>query len=125
MPQSSLTDTPSRAASGGGARTALIVDPHAEEALALARYLTERGWSVETIGEARQALRALERSEPGVLLLELEGSIDGLELVPEIMASHAPPILVLSLRQATAAALDAPALRALGVAGVIVRPCSF
>jgi CheY-like chemotaxis protein len=83
--------------------TILVVDDEAGARNALARLLRKEGYEVETAGNGREALAALEtpgHAKPDLVLLDLMmPEIDGLELL-EILQSNpnwkALPVVVLT-----------------------------
>ncbi|HZN66846.1 MAG TPA: response regulator [Tepidisphaeraceae bacterium] len=82
--------------------TILVVDDEASARNALARLLRKEGYDVETAGNGREALAALESPEhkPDLMLLDLMmPEIDGLELLEILQASpawKALPVVVLT-----------------------------
>jgi CheY-like chemotaxis protein len=82
--------------------TILVVDDEASARNALARLLRKEGYDVETAGNGREALAALESPghKPDLMLLDLMmPEIDGLELLEILQASpawKALPVVVLT-----------------------------
>lgn len=107
-----------------GARI-LIIDDSAVARAALSRIVTQSGRfaAVTTASDARQALQAVERDLPDVILLDLElPHTSGIDALPRLIAA-APgaKVLIVSSSAAEGAAVTVRAL-ALGAADTLVKP---
>jgi DNA-binding response OmpR family regulator len=83
---------------------ALIVDPHADDARAMAETLGARGFTVDVVPDQATALAALERDRPDVVLLDVSGPTRGMEILDQVRANPAlasTPVVIV-----TAAARD-------------------
>ncbi|MEU6076909.1 ATP-binding protein [Micromonospora sp. NPDC047074] len=101
----------------------LVADDNADMRAYLARLLTGQGWRVETVGDGRQALAAIHRARPDLVLTDvMMPDVDGFELVRRLRAqagTRGLPVVVLSARaggDASAAGLD------LGADDYVVKP---
>jgi PAS domain S-box-containing protein len=113
-------------APAAGARRARIVlaDDNADMRDYLARLLRER-WDVEAVADGRQALAAIRRERPDLVLADvMMPDVDGFGLLREVRADpalHVLPVILLSARageEATAEGLSA------GASDYIVKPFS-
>ncbi|MEH0844975.1 ATP-binding protein [Micromonospora sp. CPCC 205711] len=93
----------------GGARI-LVADDNADMRAYLTRLLTERGWQVQTVGNGREALAAIRRDPPALLLTDvMMPEVDGFALVRALRGrpeTRALPVLVLSARAGADAAAE-------------------
>ncbi|MET8353006.1 ATP-binding protein [Micromonospora sp. NPDC005206] len=84
-----------------GARI-LVVDDNSDMRAYLSRLLTGQGWRVRTVTDGRQALDAVHRDPPDLVLTDVMMPVlDGFELVRRLRAdpaTRALPVLVLSAR---------------------------
>ncbi|MCM0677381.1 response regulator, partial [Micromonospora phytophila] len=106
-PTRAVTAAPAEPAAYGptdglrGARI-LVADDNADMRAYLSRLLTGQGWRVETVGDGRQALEAIRREPPDLVLTDvMMPHIDGFELVRRVRAqagTRALPVVVLSAR---------------------------
>lgn len=80
----------------------LVVDDDAAIRRLLARTLDRAGHAVVEAGDARAALAALAIDKPDLVLLDLGlPDRDGLELLPILVRSPGPAVIVLTAREAT------------------------
>jgi two-component system response regulator MprA len=97
----------------------LVVDDDCEVRTALAGVLSQEGYLVETAMDGYQALAALHRHPPDVVLLDLlMPGMDGFELLAELRRerlSIEPKIIVVTTSRGFTA-------RDLGVAAVVSKP---
>ncbi|MEU9508031.1 ATP-binding protein [Micromonospora sp. NPDC048170] len=101
----------------------LVADDNADMRAYLARLLGGQGWRVETVGDGRQALEAIHREQPDLVLTDvMMPDIDGFELVRRLRGqagTRALPVVVLSARaggDASVQGLD------LGADDYVVKP---
>ena len=106
-----------------GAVRVLVADDNADMREHLARLLRAEGWSVETVADGREALRALRAAPPDLLLTDvMMPELDGFELLRAVRADPRTatlPVVVLSARAgegASAEGLD------LGADDYVVKP---
>jgi signal transduction histidine kinase/CheY-like chemotaxis protein len=109
-----LADAAPRKHETSTAPVALIVDDDEASRYVLRRPLEQQGWIVEEAVDAAEALRRVEASVPGIVLLDLnlpdapgESVLRALRSAP---ATHATPVIVVTARMlgdAERAALDA------------------
>jgi two-component system, OmpR family, KDP operon response regulator KdpE len=79
----------------------LVVDDEREILRALQRSLTAHGYKVFTAGSGEEAIEAVARHRPDLLLLDLLlPGISGLEVVRRVRAESNVPIIVLSVKEA-------------------------
>jgi two-component system KDP operon response regulator KdpE len=84
--------------SKSGARI-LVVDDEIEIVRALQRSLVAHGYEVFTAGSGEEALEAVERHRPDLILLDLGlPGISGLEVCKRVRAESSLPIIVLSVK---------------------------
>jgi signal transduction histidine kinase/DNA-binding response OmpR family regulator len=102
----------------------LLADDNADMREYIRRLLGDR-WDVETVGDGRQALHAIERRPPDVLITDvMMPEMDGFALVRALRASEATrdlPVIVLSARAGEEARVEG--LQA-GVNDYLVKPFS-
>ncbi|MEW2330116.1 ATP-binding protein [Micromonospora chersina] len=116
--------TPVPAASGDavGARI-LVVDDNADMRSYLMRILSDQGWHVRAVGDGRQALEAIRREAPDLVLTDvMMPHVDGFELVRRLRRDPATgtlPVLVLSARAGAEASVEGLAL---GADDYVVKP---
>lgn len=80
-----------------GARI-LVVDDEAQIRRSLRVNLERRGYSVETAEDGEQAIRLFANRRPDILILDLVmPGINGVEVVRQVRAASAVPIIVLSV----------------------------
>lgn len=80
-----------------GARI-LVVDDEAQIRRSLRVNLERRGYSVETAEDGEQAIRFFANRRPDILILDLVmPGINGVEVVRQVRAASAVPIIVLSV----------------------------
>ncbi|MCK0151719.1 sigma-54 dependent transcriptional regulator [Marivita sp. S6314] len=76
---------------------ALIVDDDREMRQSLTVLLERSGWSIDAVGSAAQALAKLDVTAPDVVLSDVRmPGMSGLELLDEMMARPAPPLVLIS-----------------------------
>ena len=86
--------------SKSGARI-LVVDDEIEILRALQRSLTAHGYEVFTAGSGEEALEAIARHRPDLMLLDLGlPGMSGLEVCKRVRAESNLPIIVLSVKDA-------------------------
>ena len=104
----------------------LILDPDRRFARLLGSYLVAQGWQAKHMEDSRRALARLEKLDPDLICLELEGPEPaGFDFVALLQRLGNPPPVVLCTRFATAANWDETTLQSLGVRAVVTRPTSF
>ena len=110
-------------AAGPSSVRVLVADDNADMREHLARLLHAEGWSVETVGDGREALRAVRTDPPDLLLTDvMMPGLDGFELVRAVRGDARTatlPVVVLSARAgegASAEGLD------LGADDYVVKP---
>jgi two-component system KDP operon response regulator KdpE len=87
---------------------ALVVDDDAALARALAINLRARGYDVTVVGNGRDALEAVARVHPEVVVLDLGlPDLDGLEVLRGIRGWNEVPVVVLSARSTSDEKVDA------------------
>ncbi|MBQ1074246.1 response regulator [Micromonospora sp. C31] len=101
----------------------LVADDNADMRVYLARLLGEQGWRVETVGDGRQALEAIRREQPDLVLTDvMMPEVDGFELVRRLR-QHADtrglPVVVLSARAGGDASVEGLDL---GADDYVVKP---
>jgi len=104
-------------------RKALVVEDHPDARALIRTYLVAMGIEVIDVAEGRSALRALEKSRPDLVCLDLMlPELSGFE-VCEFMRSHAElrtvPILVMSAR---AKPMDRAFAEEVGATAYLVKP---
>ncbi|MFG1888637.1 ATP-binding protein [Micromonospora sp. NPDC049051] len=101
----------------------LVADDNADMRAYLARLLGEQGWRVETVGNGRQALEAIHRAPPDLVLTDvMMPEIDGFELVRRLRGQAGTrmlPVVVLSARAGGEAGVEGLGL---GADDYIVKP---
>ncbi|MFY1594109.1 ATP-binding protein [Micromonospora sp. WMMD737] len=101
----------------------LVADDNADMRAYLARLLGEQGWRVETVGDGRQALEAIRREQPDLLLTDvMMPGIDGFELVRRLRGqagTRTLPVVVLSARAGGDASVEGLDL---GADDYVVKP---
>ncbi|MEH0830576.1 hybrid sensor histidine kinase/response regulator, partial [Micromonospora sp. CPCC 205714] len=109
-------------ATGRGVRI-LVADDNADMRAYLVRLLTGQGWRVETVGTGRQALDAIRRDPPDLLLTDvMMPEVDGFTLVRTLRGrpeTRALPAVVLSARAGADAAVEGLDL---GADDYVVKP---
>ncbi|MGK5444135.1 ATP-binding protein [Micromonospora sp. URMC 105] len=109
-------------ATGSGVRI-LVADDNADMRAYLVRLLTGQGWRVETVGTGRQALDAIRRDPPDLLLTDvMMPEVDGFTLVRTLRGrpeTRALPVVVLSARAGADAAVEGLDL---GADDYVVKP---
>jgi signal transduction histidine kinase/CheY-like chemotaxis protein len=107
-----------------GARI-LVADDNSDLRAYLSRLLTAQGWRVRTVGDGRQALDAIHREPPDLVLTDvMMPGLDGFELVRRLRAdptTRALPVLVLSARAGGEASIEGLSL---GADDYVVKPFS-
>lgn len=102
-------------------RRVLIVDDEETIRLALSRFLSNRGYAVETAASGAEALQALERERAAVMLCDLRmPGLSGLQVVPRALALD-PDLAVVMLTAMSDAQSATDALTA-GAADYLVKP---
>ncbi|MGK5677222.1 ATP-binding protein [Micromonospora sp. URMC 106] len=101
----------------------LVADDNADMRAYLARLLTGQGWRVETVGDGRQALAAIRREQPDLVLTDvMMPDVDGFELVRRLRQqadTRALPVVVLSARAGGDASVEGLDL---GADDYVVKP---
>ncbi|MGN9806319.1 ATP-binding protein [Micromonospora sp. L32] len=107
---------------GPGVRI-LVADDNADMRAYLARLLTAQGWRVDTVGDGRQALDAIRRDPPDLVLTDvMMPEVDGFALVRTLRGqpdTRALPVVVLSARAGADAAVEGLDL---GADDYVVKP---
>ncbi|MDH6463807.1 signal transduction histidine kinase/CheY-like chemotaxis protein [Micromonospora sp. A200] len=107
---------------GRGVRI-LVADDNADMRAYLARLLTAQGWRVDTVGNGRQALDAIRRDPPDLVLTDvMMPEVDGFALVRTLRGqpdTEALPVVVLSARAGADAAVEGLDL---GADDYVVKP---
>ncbi|MER7475944.1 response regulator, partial [Micromonospora sp. NPDC000018] len=105
-----------------GARI-LVADDNADMRAYLARLLAGQGWRVETVGDGRQALAAIRREQPDLVLADvMMPEVDGFELLRRLRQqadTRALPVVVLSARAGGDASVEGLDL---GADDYVVKP---
>ena len=123
--EASSWTAPERSAPAAGPSSVrvLVADDNADMREHLARLLRAEGWAVETVGDGREALRAVQADPPDLLLTDvMMPGLDGFELVRAVRGDARTatlPVVVLSARAgegASAEGLD------LGADDYVVKP---
>ncbi|MER7419448.1 ATP-binding protein [Micromonospora peucetia] len=101
----------------------LVADDNADMRAYLARLLGGQGWRVETVGDGRQALAAIRRERPDLVLTDvMMPDVDGFELVRRLRGqadTRALPVVVLSARAGGDASVEGLDL---GADDYVVKP---
>ncbi|MEU5790514.1 ATP-binding protein [Micromonospora purpureochromogenes] len=101
----------------------LVADDNADMRAYLARLLTAQGWRVDTVGNGRQALDAIRRNAPDLVLTDvMMPEVDGFALVRTLRGqpdTRALPVVVLSARAGADAAVEGLDL---GADDYVVKP---
>ncbi|WP_231925044.1 ATP-binding protein [Micromonospora purpureochromogenes] len=101
----------------------LVADDNADMRAYLARLLTAQGWRVDVVGNGRQALDAIRRDPPDLLLTDvMMPEVDGFALVRTLRGqpdTRALPVVVLSARAGADAAVEGLDL---GADDYVVKP---
>ncbi|MCX4390803.1 ATP-binding protein [Micromonospora peucetia] len=101
----------------------LVADDNADMRAYLARLLGGQGWRVETVGDGRQALAAIRREQPDLVLTDvMMPDVDGFELVRRLRGqadTRALPVVVLSARAGGDASVEGLDL---GADDYVVKP---
>ncbi|MCL7460372.1 ATP-binding protein [Micromonospora echinofusca] len=101
----------------------LVADDNADMRAYLARLLGEQGWRVQTVGDGRQALEAIRRERPDLVLTDvMMPEVDGFELVRRLRrqaATRTLPVVVLSARAGGDASVEGLDL---GADDYVVKP---
>ncbi|WP_446209670.1 ATP-binding protein [Micromonospora sp. IBSANI012] len=101
----------------------LVADDNADMRAYLARLLTAQGWRVDTVGDGRQALDAIRRDPPDLVLTDvMMPELDGFALVRTLRGkpdTRALPVVVLSARAGADAAVEGLDL---GADDYVVKP---
>jgi chemosensory pili system protein ChpA (sensor histidine kinase/response regulator) len=83
-------------------RRALVVDDSLSARRALAEFVRDLGFEVQTAGDGLEAVAVLERTVPDILLVDLEmPRMNGLELTAHVRSRHATmhlPVLMVTSR---------------------------
>ncbi|MFC8616737.1 ATP-binding protein [Micromonospora purpureochromogenes] len=107
---------------GRGVRI-LVADDNADMRAYLARLLTAQGWRVDAVGDGRQALDAIRRDPPDLVLTDvMMPEVDGFALVRTLRGqpdTRALPVVVLSARAGADAAVEGLDL---GADDYVVKP---
>ncbi|MEH0973789.1 ATP-binding protein [Micromonospora sp. CPCC 205546] len=114
---------PAYGADALGRARILVADDNADMRAYLARLLGEQGWRVETVGNGRQALEAIRREQPDLVLTDvMMPEVDGFELVRRLRGqedTRALPVVVLSARAGGDASVEGLDL---GADDYVVKP---
>ncbi|MEU4379997.1 ATP-binding protein [Micromonospora echinofusca] len=101
----------------------LVADDNADMRAYLARLLGEQGWQVQTVGDGRQALEAIRRERPDLVLTDvMMPEVDGFELVRRLRRqadTRTLPVVVLSARAGGDASVEGLDL---GADDYVVKP---
>ncbi|WP_346533981.1 ATP-binding protein [Micromonospora sp. DPT] len=101
----------------------LVADDNADMRAYLARLLTAQGWRVDTVGNGRQALDAIRRDPPDLVLTDvMMPELDGFALVRILRGqpdTRTLPVVVLSARAGADAAVEGLDL---GADDYVVKP---
>ena len=101
----------------------LIVDDNPTNAKLLAFILTREGHAVATAGDAEQALAAIARDRPRLILMDLQlPGVDGFELTRRLKADPATAGVVVVAVTAYAMTGDEDRARAAGCDGYLSKP---
>lgn len=80
-------------------RTILVVDDETDIVELAALYLRDEGFEVLGVGSGSEALEAVERSEPALVVLDIMlPGMDGWEVCRRLRAQHDTPIIMLTAR---------------------------
>lgn len=113
--------TQERSEREGGMGHVLIVEDELPLRRAIAAFVSAEGWTVEEAGDGEEAVAAVARSRPDVVLLDLVlPRMDGYEFMGELARRYGrgrPPVIVLS----AAERLDLARAR-LGAEAYIAKP---
>ncbi|HTM52132.1 MAG TPA: response regulator, partial [Bryobacteraceae bacterium] len=109
----------------GNTRSALVVDDEEDGRNMLRRQLESDGWLVTTAAHGRQALEALRRSRPSVILLDLlMPEMDGFQFVDELRRQpewRDIPVVVVTAKDLT----PEERLRLNGHVGIVLQKGSY
>ena len=98
MDQSTLSPNDQAARDGDG-RHVMVVEDDVKIAQLLADYLTDAGYAPTVIGDGRQVVREVRRSEPAAILLDVMlPGLDGHEVCRAVRQFSATPILMITAR---------------------------
>ena len=108
----------------GSGFAVLVVDDDPTLRGLFADLLRERGWQVSTAANGAEAVRAVRRSRPHLVLMDYEMPVlDGLAAAREIAALPGPPVPVVMVSSRDDAATR-EAARAAGIERYLVKPVS-
>jgi DNA-binding response OmpR family regulator len=94
-----MSDALSAGAGAPATRTVLVVEDEASIAEAVAARLRSEGFAVEIAGDGLTAVRACERLQPDLVVLDLMlPGLDGLEVCRRIQRDRPVPVLMLTAR---------------------------
>jgi two-component system alkaline phosphatase synthesis response regulator PhoP len=84
---------------GAKAQTVLVVEDETSIASFVALYLKNAGYGIRTVGTGQEALDALARERPDLIVLDLMlPDLDGIEVCKRVRQSSDVPILMLTAR---------------------------
>ncbi|TWG27743.1 signal transduction histidine kinase [Micromonospora palomenae] len=122
-PESAEEGSPGTLPDDGRGVRILVADDNADMRAYLARLLTAQGWRVDTVGNGRQALDAIRRDPPDLVLTDvMMPEVDGFALVRTLRGqpdTRALPVVVLSARAGADAAVEGLDL---GADDYVVKP---
>ena len=103
----------------------LVVDDDPTLRSLFADLLREQGWHVSTAADGAEAVRAVRRSRPHLVLMDYEMPVlDGLSAAREIAALPGPPVPVVMISSREDAATR-EAARAAGIGRYLAKPVSL
>ena len=92
---------------GGPAKRVLVIDDEAKFGCLIAGFLMGRGYQTDVVSNSNEALGALERFGPQIVLLDVRmPGLSGLELLKHIRATPAPPKVIMVTAMDTPDVLD-------------------
>jgi CheY-like chemotaxis protein len=101
----------------------LVVDDYEENLKLIRLILTQGGYEVRTAGDAEQAVEALRKLRPALILMDTQlPGMDGLELTRRLKADPATQSLFIVAFTAYAMKGDEERFRAAGCDGYISKP---
>jgi len=85
----------------------LVIDDEAKFGCLIAGFLTGRGYQTNVVSNSNEALEALERFGPEIVLLDVcMPGLSGLELLKRIRATPLPPRVIMVTAMDTSAMID-------------------
>jgi DNA-binding response OmpR family regulator len=117
---------PSNAPAGRHPPRVLLLDSDRAFARLLGTYLVSRGWQAKHLDEPRAVLAKLDKLDPDLVCVELEGpEPSGFDFVALLRRLPHPPPVVICTRLTAAASWDHDTLLRLGVRALLTRPINF